>query len=81
MESIDINVSCDNCGKELNTDVDINNRGIFLEVELCEDCEEKYTDEIDSLESLIETLESQVETLKSQIEELKETLENMEMFK
>ena len=74
MESININVSCDNCGKELNTDIDINNSGIFLEVELCEDCEEKYTDEINSLES-------QIETLESQIEELEETLKNMEMFK
>jgi ssDNA-binding Zn-finger/Zn-ribbon topoisomerase 1 len=74
MESININVSCDNCGKELNTDIDINNRGIFLGVELCEDCEGEYEDRI-------EELESQIETLESQFQELKETLENMEMFK
>jgi transcription elongation factor Elf1 len=74
MASIDINVSCGNCGKNIDTDVDINNRGIFLEVELCEDCEGEYEDRI-------EELESQIETLELQFQELKETLENMEMFK
>jgi hydrogenase maturation factor HypF (carbamoyltransferase family) len=74
MATIDIDVNCGNCGNRLHTVIDTNSKGTFMEVELCEDCEKEYTDEIGNLES-------QIENLESQIEELKETLENMEMFK
>jgi chaperonin cofactor prefoldin len=74
MATIDINVSCGNCGNKLDTVIDTNSRGTFMEVELCEDCETEYEKEV-------ENLELQIENLESQIEQLEETLKNMEMFK
>lgn len=69
MASIDFDVYCSTCGHNLDRNVNINtnNRGVYIDIELCDNCEKTYQGQIDYLQQEIETL--------------KETLENMEMFK
>lgn len=69
MASIDFDVHCSTCGHNLDRNVNVNttSRGVYIDVELCDNCEKTYQNQIDDLQQEIETL--------------KETLENMEMFK
>lgn len=68
IDSIDIDVTCQNCGTDL--DVYYDSHRCSLKVEPCSHCAEEKDSTISDLESKVEELEDQVSELESKVRDL-----------